>query len=241
MNIHTVTFSGASNETSITKMCDLYDNHPYIEWGIQTPHYGGGLFPDVGWVKELTSTNLPLSAHMCSVRTLLEESNPVEVLSIEGWESFKRVQINTHGSPHHTPSATLELFNTELFKGKEIIFQLDDVPQNNYTFGLANSMGVNVSGLFDTSHGGGRSPDTWPKSADLFPMVSFDTLKAKYGYSGGLGPDNMKFALPQIASAAGDSDIWVDMEGRIRHNGRLDFDKIQKVLDEVENSGYLKR
>jgi len=51
----------------------------------------------------------------------------------------------------------------------------------------------------------------------------------------------MKFALPQIASAAGDSDIWVDMEGRIRHNGRLDFNKIQKVLDEVENSGYLKQ
>lgn len=234
MNIHTVTFSGASNETSITKMCDLYDNYPYIEWGIQTPHYGGGLFPDSGWVKELTSTNLPLSAHMCSVRELLEETNPVEVLSIEGWESFKRVQINTHGYPHHTTSATLELFNTELFKGKEIILQLDDVPQNNYTFGLANSMGVNVSGLFDTSHGGGRSPDTWPKSSEVL-------MGAKFGYSGGLGPDNMKFALPQIASAAGDSDIWVDMEGRIRHNGRLDFNKIQKVLDEVENSGYLKQ
>ena len=233
LNLHTVTFSGASNETSIKKMCDLYDSHPYIEWGIQTPHYGGGLFPDVGWVKELTSTNLPLSAHMCSVRTLLEDSNPVEVLSIAGWESFKRVQINTHGSPHHTPSSTLELFNTELFKGKEIILQLDDVPQNNYTFGLANSMGVNVSGLFDTSHGGGRSPDTWPKSSEVL-------MGAKFGYSGGLGPDNMKFALPQIASAAGDSDIWVDMEGRIRHNGRLDFDKMQKVLGEVENSGYLK-
>ena len=110
---------------------------------------------------------------MCSVRTLLEDSNPVEVLSIAGWESFKRVQINTHGSPHHTPSSTLELFNTELFKGKEIILQLDDVPQNNYTFGLANSMGVNVSGLFDTSHGGGRSPDTWPKSSEVLMGAKF--------------------------------------------------------------------
>ena len=234
MNIHTVTFSGASNETSITKMCDLYDNYPYIEWGIQTPHFGGGLFPDVGWVKELTSTNLPLSAHMCSVRELLEDSNPIEVLSIEGWESFKRVQINTHGHPHNTQHTTLELFKSELFADKEIIFQLDDVPMNTYTFGLANSMDVNVSGLFDTSHGGGRSPDTWPKSSEVL-------MGAKFGYSGGLGPDNMKFALPQIASAAGDSDIWVDMEGRIRHNGRLDFNKIQKVLDEVENSGYLKQ
>ena len=52
LNLHTVTFSGASNETSIDEMCNLYNSHPYIEWGIQTPHYGGGLFPDPGWVKE---------------------------------------------------------------------------------------------------------------------------------------------------------------------------------------------
>ena len=232
MNIHTVTFSGASNGTSIKKMCDLYDAHPYIEWGIQTPHYGGGLFPDVGWVKEVTSTNLPLSAHLCSVRTLLEDANPVEIFSIEGWDSFKRIQINTHGSPHYTAHETLELFNTELFKGKEIIFQLDDVPTNSYTFALANSMGVNVSGLFDTSHGSGTSPDVWPEANKVL-------LGGKFGYSGGLGPDNMKTALPQIAASAGNSDIWIDMEGKIRNYGSLDFSKIQRVLDEVENSGYL--
>jgi len=234
LNIHTVTFSGASNGTSITKMCDLYETHPYIEWGIQTPHFGGGLFPDAGWVKELTSTDLPLSAHMCSVKELLENSNPVEVLSIEGWDSFQRVQINTHGHPHHTQHTTLELFKSDLFSDKEIIFQLDDVPMNTYTFGLANSLGVNVSGLFDTSHGSGTSPNVWPKANQVL-------LGGKFGYSGGLGPDNMRTVLPQIAVAAGDADIWIDMEGKIRNYGTLDFDKIQRVLDEVENSGYLKQ
>ena len=234
LNLHTVTFSGASNETSINEMCNLYETHPYIEWGIQTPHYGGGIFPDSGWVKELTSTDLPLSAHMCSVRTLLEESNPVEILYIEGWESFNRIQINTHGSPHYTAYETLKLFNTELFDGKEIIFQLDDVPANTYTFGLANSMGVNVSGLFDTSHGSGTSPEAWPKAEKVL-------LGARFGYSGGLGPDNVQYVLPNIANAAGDADIWIDMEGKIRRNGRLDFDKMKQVLDAVENSGFLKQ
>ena len=118
--------------------------------------------------------------------------------------------------------------------GKKQIITYNPKTKIHQEISTDDFMSLNVSGLFDTSHGGGRSPDTWPKSSEVL-------MGAKFGYSGGLGPDNMKFVLPQIAYAAGDSDIWVDMEGRIRHNGRLDFDKIQKVLDEVENSGYLKR
>lgn len=235
MNLHTVTFSGASNGTSLSKMCDISESRPYVEWGIQTPHFGGGLFPDSGWVKELVSTGLPLSAHMCYVRELLEDANPKEALDIEGWGFFDRIQINTHGSPHSTIDKTFELFQSELFEDKEIIFQVDDVPDNLDTLLKAHSMGINVSGLFDTSHGGGRSPSSWPVSQGY-------STDAKFGYSGGLGPDNMSTALPKIANAAGDSDIWIDMEGKIRdyQSGGLDFDKIQHVLNSVEDSGFLK-
>ena len=232
MNLHTVTFSGASNGTSLSKMCDISESRPYVEWGIQTPHFGGGLFPDSGWVKELVSTGLPLSAHMCYVRELLEDANPKEALDIEGWGFFDRIQINTHGSPHSTIDKTFELFQTDLFEGKEIIFQVDDVPTNLSTFSIATEMGINASGLFDTSHGSGTLPNTWP-DVESYP-------KGKFGYSGGLGPDNMSEALPAIAEAAGDRDIWIDMEGKIRTHGNIDLDKIRRVIDSVENSGFLK-
>ena len=233
LNIHTVTFSGASNGTDIQQMSELYHAHPYIEWGIQTPHYGGGLFPDVGWVKELTSTGIALSAHMCYVRGLLEEASTEEVLSIVGWDAFDRIQINTHGSPHYTRYETYALLQSDLFKSKEIIFQVDDVPTNLSTFSIATEMGINASGLFDTSHGSGTLPNTWP-NVERYP-------KGKFGYSGGLGPDNMSAALPAIAEAAGDRDIWIDMEGKIRTHGNIDLDKIRRVIDSVENSGFLKR
>jgi hypothetical protein len=49
----------------------------------------------------------------------------------------------------------------------------------------------------------------------------------------------MSEALPAIAEAAGDRDIWIDMEGKIRTQGNIDLDKIRQVIDSVENSGFL--
>ena len=122
-------------------------------------------------------------------------------------------------------------FKAICLRAKKLFFRFD-VPTNLSTFSIATEMGINASGLFDTSHGSGTLPNTWP-DVESYP-------KGKFGYSGGLGPDNMSEALPAIAEAAGDRDIWIDMEGKIRTHGNIDLDKIRRVIDSVENSGFLK-
>ena len=65
---------------------------------------------------------------------------------------------------------------------------------------------VNHAVLFDTSGGNGIAPAAWPR-----PLSG-----TACGYAGGLGPEVIDHALPEIAKACGDASIWIDMEGRLR-------------------------
>ena len=71
MKLDTVTFSGGSQNNSIDKMIEIASENPFVEWGIQTPHYGSGIFPSQDWVKGLCEaargTDVKLSAHLCVV------------------------------------------------------------------------------------------------------------------------------------------------------------------------------
>ena len=80
--------------------------------------------------------------------------------------------------------------------GKEYIFQND---QKNYeAFHTAESKGVNVSSLFDLSHGAGVLPEKWPKSPS----------NIKTGFAGGLGPENIVEQVDKINEAAESPRIY---------------------------------
>jgi hypothetical protein len=51
--------------------------------------------------------------------------------------------------------------------------------------------------------------------------------------AGGLGPDNLKEVLYSLSALVGDSQVWVDMESRVRteDNERLDLDKVRVCLE----------
>lgn len=53
-----------------------------------------------------------------------------------------------------------------------------------------------------------------------------------------MGPDNLEQELKNIASVAGDSEIWIDAETKLRTNNKFDLNKCIKVLDIVNK--YIK-
>jgi len=92
--------------------------------------------------------------------------------------------------------------------------------------------------LYDSSGGKGISPSEW------FPPVTGPNWQNySTGYSGGLGPDNLKEELQNIASVVDSSveqvcPIWIDMESKIRTGDKFDLDKVQQCCEIVANSGH---
>ena len=166
---------------------------------------------------------LNLSCHLCGqwVRDILTGNVDLGIeLNPDVWDSFSRVQINTHAELHEfTPEGFqyMAKFGTT----KEFIFQFDGV--NQALLAAAKSFDVNHSALFDLSHGVGVLPEEWP---DLL-------TETKCGYAGGLNPDNLEEQIKLIEAKAGDTEIWIDMETGVRSNadGLFDLEKVERCLE----------
>jgi hypothetical protein len=81
----------------------------------------------------------------------------------------------------------------------------------------------NYSVLFDGSGGRGEeAAGGWP-----LPLTGI-----KCGYAGGLGPSNLESKLKDLKLIAGMTDVWVDMESKIRHvdNEEDDYIDLSKCL-----------
>ena len=77
--------------------------------------------------------------------------------------------------------------------------------------------------LFDRSEGAGRSAfDEWPAPPN----------GDRYGYAGGIGPDNVCQAIA-TANARGGA-YWLDMEARVRTTrGEFDLDAVESVAGQA--------
>lgn len=62
-------------------------------------------------------------------------------------------------------------------------------------------------------------------------------LNVQNGFAGGIGPNNVQEKLAEIDSLVTPGyTTWIDMEGQIRDDkDYLDLDKLQQVVEEVEN------
>ena len=79
-----------------------------------------------------------------------------------------------------------------------------------------------VEYLFDLSEGGGRAAfEEWPAPSPHLPRM---------GYAGGIGPETIDRAI-DFALAYPDSNLWFDMEGRVRYAGWLDLDAVETVCE----------
>lgn len=225
MKIKTVTITGADESVTAQDLKDLLKEFPFVEWAILISRASRGKkrFPSLKWIEGLLEANVqPLSLHLCGryVNEILVGDIGFVATEIGTiWNGFKRVQINTHGEPTaFAPKSMVE--GLKMWADKEFIFQYDNVNPGPVIEAKAN--GVNCSALFDLSHGAGVLPDKWPEPLNWI----------KCGYAGGLSPDNLRGELLKMKEVANKSEIWIDVETRVRSNNdqQFDLEKVRRFL-----------
>lgn len=225
MKLHTVTITGAADDTPVAELVALSKEFPFVEWGILVSwaQEGSGRFPSRAWMDAFLASaaehNLNVSTHLCGsfVRDLLAGQ-----LAWPGvppiWALSRRIQINTHGKKLTWGLGMLR--SMDRLSDKQFIFQWDGV--NDRLAYVAYGHGSNVAALFDLSAGAGILPERWSPPETAFPC----------GYAGGLGPDNVAEQLERIAEVC-QVPFWIDMERRVRSedDSILDLAKVRRVLE----------
>lgn len=213
-----ITFTGADNWTSIESMIQLSAQYP-IEWGILfSPKRQGSdnRYPCITQIKEILSTDLNLSAHICGAYSDAIMNNlPVNSLvePFEYFYKFRRVQIN-----HKNP---------EVDKIIKLLDIINSGPHSSMPKCIAQTQAstfpeeYKVQWLFDASGGNGISPLSWP----TYP-------NKVVGYAGGLNPSNVVSAITAI-NATG--PYWIDMESGVRTDNKFDINLCRQVCEAVYN------
>jgi hypothetical protein len=206
-----VTFTGFDAWTPRQEMVALAREFP-IEWGIllHPQLQGEGRYPPLAAVAAVLDLDLAFSAHLCGgyARSAVRgEDVPDHIQALLG--RFRRIQVNT--SDRNVDPKGVAVF-AGAFDARAILQcrGLDRFPSD-----------TSVDWLFDRSGGRGLLPPRWPIPEPANGFV---------GYSGGLGPDTVAGVLATLARQhpAG-MPFWIDMEGAIRTEERLDLGKCRHV------------
>lgn len=229
-----LTLTGADDSVHPAHLIDLSLKYPFVEWGIllSASQMGNERFPSPNWhsqlLEHLNSRPVPMniSVHLCGrwLRDLLMGDERMFAFDI--FKVAQRVQLNFHAEDVKHDAQFFD--SIERHPQQEFIFQLDG-KHGNALFLSARERGlVNISGLFDTSHGAGVLRDSWP-IADYPAML---------GYAGGLGPDNIVEQLDKIRAAHNASQaralpFSIDMETKLRTGSCFDLKKCEEVILKV--------
>jgi hypothetical protein len=215
MHLHTVTITGADDMTDPAALVRLWEEFPFVEWGILLTARGGRPgFPSADWLHRLGSTapaGMPLSGHLCNnwAKEVCGGSLPGQ-LNLGG---FGRVQLNVgrHLNWVESPEAIAAI----LLRGREHILQVGTAREEGLELAARLlELGTTVSILFDSSGGRGISPRTWP------PALA----EMRCGFAGGLSPDNLAVELRRLSHIVGERSVWIDMQSGVRSSD-------QKLLD----------
>lgn len=238
-NLSTVTVTGADDSIMPGQLVDLQEQYPYAEFAILlgNEYAGKSRFPSREWLEELVDIagahpELRLSGHLCGqvFRHFLIGQMPDIPYNL--FNIFQRFQINTHGVKHIWTSALLDLVYKINFSGTQIIFQYDRA--NTEALAACHAADLDVSALYDLSHGAGVLPEKWERPAGPDGTVLEGLL---CGYAGGLSPENVGQHLDGISLASGNAPFWIGAEThlRSRQNDKDIFD-LERVAMFLEAS-----
>lgn len=225
MNNFKCTFTGVDEFTDLGKLAEISKCYPFVEWGIllstsENKFLNGHRYPSVDWLKEnmpklkeiSQETGCSIALHVCGGETKKLLSQSSDSVALDLIDYVNRVQINFAYKENQV--SELESL-CEKFNDKVFITQHNNKNEDLYLKIKANNHQV----LFDASGGRGIEAKSWDVS-----------LPSKVcGYAGGLGLDNIDRQFIQIYSVAGDS-YWIDMEGKIRTNDKLDLIICENIL-----------
>lgn len=235
MKLSYVTMTGADDGVFPEMLVELSKEYPFVEWGIlcSRKQAGAPRFPSRDWVMRLNklyqNNPMNLSLHLCGqyVRDLFKGELDITKEFGGSFAMFQRIQINTHGIPHQWSASFPEKLKE--FTQREFIFQYDN--QNIPAMMFAIDSGLNSSALFDLSHGAGVLAESWP------PALA----GVRCGYAGGLSVDNIQEQLTKISAAAGNAEVWIDMETHLRSfkDSVFDLHKVDEILKICAASGMI--
>lgn len=231
-NLRLVTFTGVDIHTDLEelKRISLLGLNYLTEWGILLSTSENKMFDDARYssVDDIKKIALSLqeyknkgifnlSLHVCGKESklLLEQSDQSK--AIELFELFNRVQINTVFN-----DISIKQYENLSKKYDKTFFITQDNRKNNKFLKTINDWGhLNTHLLIDSSGGRGILGQ-WEK-------VQFSNM---FAYAGGLGPDNIIEEYKKINTIA-DKVYGIDMEGKIRTDGKLDLLKIKQTVENL--------
>ena len=252
--LNKVTVTGADDRTNIDELLKIADEYPFVEFGILISKSSTGnrpRFPSVTWIEEfatacLESKILPnVAGHICG--------SWVNEIFLGKWISFEiprcfsnvvsRWQLNTHGIKHTCNiSHFLNIIKAVNSSNQQIIFQFDEA--NTETIVEALNKELNVSALYDMSHGAGVLPVNWKLPTDS----KGNALSISMGFAGGLSPENVKSQIEKISNVVTNQDVWIDAETKLRSQyvnndsdeqkftvDYFDLDKVRNFLEESKS------
>lgn len=216
------TFTGIDAKTNLEKVIDLSKEFPFLEFGVLlslTPEDKDARYMAPSFVelvlKMLASHDVNIALHVCGSAVNAYVAGDREVRRPALYAN--RVQLNFQAD--RAPFSAFELDKAISAAPYKVITQ--HFPANA---GLASTLTAeNHQVLFDLSGGRGIGAGEWP-----------DAFEAKVtGFAGGLGPETIETALPNILKSAHSGTSWIDMENRVRSNGYLDLDLCEAVARKV--------
>ena len=207
-----IAFTGLDDPARIGDLQSLSARYP-IEWGVLVDDAQTSLplFPDASARAAFVgAAGLRLAAHVCGA-VAGQIANAPQAVETD-FAGYQRIQVNHSFSG----SSAMQVENVIRFgrqRGTRTMLQCS----------AAFPADLRLDWLFDASFGKGIAPPSWPALPAHGPFC---------GYSGGIGPETAAAVVQAIDAPAG-ALYWIDMESRIRSNGRLDLDKCEGVCRAV--------
>ena len=226
-----LTFTGVDRETPMKELLSIAQSYgqAHVEFGVLVGSHSGesdhGIFPSLHIVRAVKSLRLDygvqMAIHLCgrySRMVMQDDGVPDEVYDL--CHGFSRVQVNLHGDSFNPGRVAVASQAVKRFA--DTVGCQRVILQHRGGWSQIPVFHEKVEYLFDKSEGGGRAAfEEWPAPTPHLPRM---------GYAGGIGPETIDRAI-DFALAYPDSNLWFDMEGRIRFAGWLDLDAVETVCE----------
>jgi phosphoribosylanthranilate isomerase len=244
LNLRFVGFCGVDETFSLEDDQDGKHDWPkFIEWGVlfRPEKEGAPRFPRREWVEQFVQSRkaLNLAGHLCSSRCeqVLNEGDFTFVKDLHENLGFNRFQLNATKANGVQSELLGEKQVQNLIKIANEIPTAEFIIQRNEEtrplwMGMEKLEGnppENISYLFDASVGRGVVVDKFER-----PKLE----SAKYGYAGGIKPENVETVVRNIApNVPASTRVWIDMESglRIPSNDYFSADRAWKVCEIIED------
>jgi hypothetical protein len=245
-----VTVTGADDSVNPKELIAIAKEFPFVEFGILVSKRSTGQprFPSYPWIENFSKDvldsrlDINVSGHLCG--SWVNEAFLGRWISLDLPKDFshvvKRWQLNTHGGKVRCIiSSFMNIIKAVNSVNQQIIFQYDEANTDLIVEAIKHNL--NVSALYDLSHGAGLLPNEWKMPVDL--DGNFLSNKIPLGFAGGMSPENVNEEIEKICnnlqnylitnSILSSQEIWIDAETKLRSisDSFFDLDKVVKFLE----------